>query len=216
MDMTGERHIPAPRDRVWNALLDPDVLRRAIPGCKSLERAAENVFRGAAAVQVGPIAANFAGDVTVQDLDPPASYRIEGSAQGGPDGFTRGGATVTLAEQGAFTLLSYTLNAEVGGKLAQLGSRVIDASARQLADQFFERFTAEVAGPVASAADGIAGLADSLAHPAAVQATGHGSAPATVSLLAALPREPMGFPLVAWVGGAAWLVIFLMLFSAYL
>jgi carbon monoxide dehydrogenase subunit G len=216
MDMTGERHIPAPRDRVWNALLDPEVLRRAIPGCKSLERTAENVFKAAAAVKVGPIATNFTGDVTLLDLDPPSSYRIEGSGQGGPAGFARGGATVTLAEEGAFTRLAYTVNAEVGGKLAQLGTRLIDSSAKQMADQFFDRFTAEVAGPAPAAADGIAGFAEAIAHPAAVPATGHGNAPATISLLAALPREPMGFPLVAWVGGTAWLVIFLMLFSPYL
>jgi carbon monoxide dehydrogenase subunit G len=216
MDMTGERRIPAPRERVWDALLDPDVLRRAIPGCKTLERTADNAFKATAAVKVGPIATSFSGDIKLLDLEAPASYRIQGSGQGGPAGFARGGATVTLAEDGAATLLSYTVNAEVGGKLAQLGGRLIDSSAKQLADQFFDRFTAEVAGPVSSAANGAAAQVDTLVQPAALATTALGNAPASISLLAAIPREPLGFPLIAWIGGGAWLVIFAMLFSAYL
>jgi carbon monoxide dehydrogenase subunit G len=211
MDMTGERRIPAPRARVWDALLDPDVLRRAIPGCKTLERTADNAFKATAAVKVGPIATSFTGDIKLLDLEAPASYRIQGSGQGGPAGFARGGATVTLAEDGAATLLSYTVNAEVGGKLAQLGGRLIDSSAKQMADQFFDRFTAEVAP---------ANAVETPDHPAPapiVQAAQTAAnAPASISLLAAIPREPLGFPLIAWIGGAAWLVIFVMLFSAYL
>jgi len=213
MDMTGERRIPAPRERVWDALLNPDVLRRAIPGCKTLERTAENAFKATAAVKVGPIATSFTGDIKLLDLVAPASYRIQGSGQGGPAGFARGGATVTLAEDGAATLLSYTVNAEVGGKLAQLGARLIDSSAKQMADQFFDRFSAELAPPAQVAA------VETPDQPAALPpapAAPQDNAPATISLLAAIPREPLGFPLVAWIGGAAWLVISFMLLSAYL
>jgi carbon monoxide dehydrogenase subunit G len=212
MDMTGERRIAAPRERVWDALQDPDVLRRAIPGCTTCERTAETAFKATAAVNVGPIATRFTGELKLLDVDAPAFCRIQGSGQGGSAGFAKGSATVTLAEDGGFTLLSYTVNAEVGGKLAQLGGRLIESSARQMADQFFDNFTAAVAGPVASAADGAAGLVETLVHPASVAATGHGDAPGPIGV----PREPLGFPLVAWIGGAAWLVIFIMLFSAYL
>jgi carbon monoxide dehydrogenase subunit G len=213
MDMTGERRIPAPRERVWDALLDPDVLRRAIPGCKTLERTGDNAFKATAAVKVGPIATSFTGDIKLLDLTPPGSYRIQGSGQGGPAGFARGGATVTLAEEGGATLLSYTVNAEVGGKLAQLGARLIDSSAKQMADQFFDRFSAELAPPAQVAA------VETPDQPAALPPTPTAppdNAPATISLLAAIPREPLGFPLVAWIGGAAWLVISFMLLSAYL
>ncbi len=215
MDMTGERRIPSTRDRVWDALLNPEVLRRAIPGCKTLERTAENAFKATAAVKVGPIATSFTGDIKLLDLEPPSSYRIQGSGQGGPAGFARGGATVTLAEDGDATLLSYKVNAEVGGKLAQLGARLIDSSAKQMADQFFDRFSAEVA-PAPAPAEAV----ETPEHPAAVPvvhaAAPAENAPASISLLAAIPREPFGFPLVAWIGGAAWLIIFIMLFSAYL
>jgi len=208
MDMTGERRIPAPRERVWDALLNPDVLKRAIPGCKTLERTGDNAFKATAAVKVGPIATSFTGDIKLLDLTPPASYRIQGSGQGGPAGFARGGATVTLAEEGGATLLSYTVNAEVGGKLAQLGARLIDSSAKQMADQFFDRFSAELA-PTPHV--------EAVATPdAPVAAPPEANAPAVISLLAAIPREPLGFPLVAWIGGAAWLAISFMLLSAYL
>src|SRR5579875_1992581 len=163
MDMTGERRIPAPRQQVWNALNDPQVLKASIPGCESLEKTSENEMKATAAVRIGPISARFNGKVQLTDLDPPNSYRISGEGQGGVAGFAKGGAQVALADDGEFTLLSYVVNAQVGGKIAQLGARLIDASAKQMADAFFDRFTAEVAGPAEAAASGAAGAVAAVA-----------------------------------------------------
>lgn len=202
MEMTGERRIPAPREKVWNALNDPEVLRTAIPGCQSLEKLSDNEMKATAAVRIGPIAARFTGLVHLSDLDPPNSYRISGEGQGGVAGFAKGGAEVNLADDGDFTLLRYAVNAQVGGKIAQLGGRLIDASAKQMADNFFDRFSAEVAGPEEAGAE----------TPAVVA-----SAPAAVpSMLSMIPARPGGFPIVAWVGGILWLLIFFMIMSAYM
>src|SRR3954452_11480511 len=147
MDMTGERRIPAPRQKVWDALNDSAVLRECIPGCQSLEKTADNELRATAAVKIGPISARFTGKVQLTDLDPPNSYRISGEGQGGVAGFAKGGANVRLTDAGADTLLTYVVNAQVGGKIAQLGARLIDATSKQMADAFFDRFTTVVATP---------------------------------------------------------------------
>lgn len=147
MDMTGERRIAAPREQVWAALNDPEVLKSAIPGCETLEREDPTTLRATAAVKIGPIAARFAGKVNLLDLDPPNGYRIEGEGQGGVAGFAKGGATVTLEPDGRETVLKYTVHAQVGGKIAQLGARLIDATAKQMADHFFDRFGQMVAAP---------------------------------------------------------------------
>ena len=144
MDMTGERRIPAPRQLVWDALNDPAVLRAAIPGCKTLEKTSDSDLKATAAVRIGPISAAFTGKVQLLDLDPPNSYRIAGEGQGGVAGFANGGAVVRLADDGADTVLTYEVKAQVGGKIAQLGARLIDATAKQMADQFFDKFSAEV------------------------------------------------------------------------
>ena len=129
MDMTGERRIPASRDVVWQALNDPEILKASIPGCESMEKLGENELKATAAVKIGPIAARFTGKVNLLDLDPPHSYRIEGEGQGGVAGFAKGGAVVRLAQDGAETVLTYEVKAQVGGKIAQLGARLIDATA---------------------------------------------------------------------------------------
>ncbi|WP_428532366.1 SRPBCC domain-containing protein [Rhodopila sp.] len=144
MDMTGERLIPAPRQTVWQALNNPEVLKASIPGCESLEKLDDDQMKATAAVKVGPISARFSGKVQLSDIDPPNGYRISGEGQGGVAGFAKGGADVALADQGAETLLSYKVNAQVGGKLAQLGGRLIDATAKQMADAFFDRFSKQV------------------------------------------------------------------------
>ena len=144
MDMTGERLIPAPRQTVWQALNNPEVLKASIPGCESLEKLDDDQMKATAAVKVGPISARFSGKVQLTDIDPPNGYRISGEGQGGVAGFAKGGADVALADQGAETLLSYKVNAQVGGKLAQLGGRLIDATAKQMADAFFDRFSKQV------------------------------------------------------------------------
>ena len=126
MDMTGERRIPATRQAVWTALNDPDVLKASIPGCKSLEKTSDTDLKATAAIKIGPISAQFTGKVQLLDLDPPNSYRIAGEGQGGVAGFANGGAKVSLSDDGAFTVLSYEVKAQVGGKIAQLGDLAAD------------------------------------------------------------------------------------------
>ena len=130
MEMTGEYRIPASREQVWAALNDPEILKASIPGCESLERTGENGFTAAVVAKVGPVRARFTGAVTLQDLDPPNGYTISGEGKGGAAGFAKGDARVRLAEDGGATLLSYEVTANVGGKLAQLGSRLIDGTAK--------------------------------------------------------------------------------------
>jgi carbon monoxide dehydrogenase subunit G len=148
MDMTGERRIPASRQLVWSALNDADVLRATIPGCESLEKQSDTAMKAVASVKIGPISARFTGNVQLSDMDPPNGYTISGEGQGGVAGFAKGGAKVKLDDDGAATVLRYEVHAQVGGKLAQLGARLVDATAKQLADQFFDRFSARVAGPL--------------------------------------------------------------------
>jgi carbon monoxide dehydrogenase subunit G len=149
--MTGEQQIAAARERVWKALNDPDVLRQCIPGCQSLEWESEARLKASVTIKVGPISAKFAGAVTLSDLDPPSAYMITGEGQGGAAGFAKGGARVRLAEDGETTLLVYEVEAQVAGRLAQLGGAVIDATAKQLAGSFFKRFGQLVAQPADSA-----------------------------------------------------------------
>ena len=146
MEMTGERRIGAKRAKVWAALNDVEVLRQCIPGCESLERQSDTDMLARAKLVIGPVKATFNGKVKLSELDPPNGYRITGEGSGGVAGFARGGAVVRLAEEGSATLLKYEVKADVGGRLAQLGGRLIDATARKLAEQFFEKFT-ELVGP---------------------------------------------------------------------
>jgi uncharacterized protein len=147
MDMTGEYRIPAPRRKVWEALNDPAVLKASLPGCESLEKVSEQGFAATVVAKVGPVKAKFNGNVTLSNLNPPQSYTISGEGKGGAAGFAKGGADVSLAEDGDATVLTYTARADVGGKLAQLGSRLIDGTARKMADEFFSNFSQQVAPP---------------------------------------------------------------------
>jgi carbon monoxide dehydrogenase subunit G len=147
MEMTGEQRIPAPRQRVWEALNDPTILQQCIPGCEEIDRTTPTEWAAKVRAKVGPVSASFKGKVTLSDLDPPNGYRITGEGTGGAAGFAKGGAAVRLSDDGAGTLLAYTVNAQVGGKLAQIGSRLIDGTARKMADDFFTRFAAIVGGP---------------------------------------------------------------------
>ncbi|MBB6306938.1 SRPBCC family protein [Xanthobacter tagetidis] len=144
MDMTGEQRIPAPRDAVWRALNDPEVLKACIPGCQELNKLSDTEMTATVVLKVGPVSARFSGAVTLLDLDPPKSYRISGEGQGGVAGFAKGDAKVSLEEDGAETILRYEVEAQVGGKLAQLGARLIDATAKQMSGAFFKRFAQEV------------------------------------------------------------------------
>ena len=140
MDMTGEFRIPAPREAVWKALNDPEILKQCIDGCEELAKTSDTEFIAKVTARVGPVKARFAGKVTLSDLDPPNGYKITGEGQGGAAGFARGGAEVRLEPDGQATLLKYTVNAAVGGKLAQIGARLIDGTARKMASDFFTNF----------------------------------------------------------------------------
>jgi carbon monoxide dehydrogenase subunit G len=140
MEMSGEYRIPAPRETVWLALNDPVILRECIPGCQSLEKTSETTMTAKVQAKVGPVKANFTGDVTLSNIDPPRGYTISGEGKGGVAGFAKGGADVALEEAGDDTILRYTAKAQVGGKLAQIGARLIDATAKQIADEFFNNF----------------------------------------------------------------------------
>ena len=147
MDMTGEYRIPAPREQVWAALNDPETLKASLPGCQSLEKVSDQEFAATVVAKVGPVQAKFNGNVTLSNLNPPESYTISGEGKGGAVGFAKGGADVRLLEEGEVTVLTYTAKADVGGKLAQLGSRLIDGTAKKMADEFFNNFSKQVAGP---------------------------------------------------------------------
>jgi carbon monoxide dehydrogenase subunit G len=137
MTMNGEIQLAAPREVVWAKLNDPDVLKACIPGCEELEKTDDHGFRAVAKMKVGPVSARFRGKVTLSDLDPPSAYKISGEGEGGVAGFAKGGAQVDLVDCDGGTLLSYQVDAQIGGKLAQLGQRLISGSARKLADEFF-------------------------------------------------------------------------------
>ena len=144
MTMKGEVELPAGPQLVWTKLNDPAVLKVCIPGCQSLEKTSENEMQAVAKVKVGPVSATFKGKVTLSDIDPPNGYRISGEGQGGIAGFAKGGARVALTPSDAGTKLSYDVEAQIGGKLAQLGARMIDGVAKKMADQFFSNFAAAV------------------------------------------------------------------------
>ena len=145
MEMTGEQRLPAPREVVWAALNDPEILKQCIPGCEEIEKVSDTEMTAKVAVKVGPVSAKFTGQVTLSDLDPPNGYTISGEGKGGVAGFGKGGAKVTLEADGDGTILRYEVNASVGGKLAQIGARLIDATAKKMAEDFFGRFAAIVA-----------------------------------------------------------------------
>ena len=197
MEMSGEQRIGASRQRVWEALNDPEVLRACIPGCQSLEREGENGFVAVAEVKIGPIGARFKGNVSLDDLDPPHGYTIAGSGNGGVAGNARGSARVRLSEEAGGTLVSYDVDAQVGGRMAQLGGPIIDATARQLAGKFFTRF-GEIVGGDAAATVPVAEAAPA-ATPAAAEA-----APAAVASAAAPAPFVIPAPAPAPSGTSPW------------
>ena len=153
MEMSGENKIAAPRARVWEALNDPEILKQAIPGCQELTKVSDTELNATVQVKVGMVRATFKGAVTISNLDPPKGYTISGEGKGGVAGFASGGADVALAEDGPdATLLKYTARGQVGGKIAQVGARLIDATAKQMADQFFAKFAEIVAADAPASA----------------------------------------------------------------
>jgi uncharacterized protein len=153
MDLTGEYPIPAPRETVWAALNNPEILRVCIPGCEELDKTSDTEFVARVVAKIGPVKAGFSGKVTLSDLDPPNGYTITGEGQGGAAGFAKGGAKVWLeaVEGGAATILHYSADAQIGGKLAQIGSRLVEGSAKKLADEFFAAFAAQAAAAAPAA-----------------------------------------------------------------
>jgi carbon monoxide dehydrogenase subunit G len=153
MELTGEYRIPAPREVVWRALNDPNILQRCIPGCESVEKLSDTEFTAKVVLKIGPMTAKFSGKGTLSDLNPPNGYTITGEGQGGVAGFGKGSAKVSLvAEAAAATLLQYKAETQVGGKMAQLGARLIDSTSKKLADQFFAKFAEAVTADNATAA----------------------------------------------------------------
>jgi uncharacterized protein len=144
MEMTGEQLVPAPQRVVWDALNDPAMLKASVPGCESIDPIGENQYQVLMVARVGPVSAKFKGKLTLSDVKPPESYSIAFEGQGGAAGFAKGGAQVRLASEGDKTKLSYDVKASVGGKLAQIGSRLVDAAARKVADDFFRNFNEKV------------------------------------------------------------------------
>ncbi|CAO3452104.1 carbon monoxide dehydrogenase G protein [Azospirillum argentinense] len=194
MDMSGSQRITAPRDKVWAALNDPDILRQCIPGCEEVQKTSDTEFTAKVVAKVGPVSAKFSGKVTLSDIDPPNGYTITGEGSGGAAGFGKGGAKVSLEPDGeAATVLSYTAHATVGGKLAQIGSRLVDATARKMADDFFNRFTAVVGGPPPEPAPAL--VEEPVARSAAAPQ------PVTPAVAAPAPEIPIPLPAARGRGG---------------
>ena len=187
MEIKGEYKIAASREKVFAALNDTAVLQACIPGCESLEKTSDTEMKAKVRMRIGPVSASFSGKVTLSDIDPPNGYRISGEGQGGAAGFAKGGAVVALREDAGETVLTYNVDAQVGGKIAQVGARLIDGTAKKLADEFFGKFATVVGGPPPAAA--VAGAASDAA-----------SVPGTVS-----PPSPP--PAAAQRGYRHWLVI---------
>jgi len=189
MEMTGEYKIPAPRQKVWEALNDPEVLKTCIPGCQELNKESDTELTATVKSKVGPVSATFKGKVTLSDIDAPNGYKIFGEGTGGVAGFAKGGAEVKLADDGDGTLLTYEATGQVGGKLAQIGSRLIDSTAKKMANEFFGKFAEIVAADNAPAA----AAAPAAAEPEAAPAAATPSAPPA--------KASGGISPVVWVGG---------------
>ena len=189
MEMSGEQHIPLPQQRVWEALNDPEILKACIPGCESIDRVSENEYKVAMIAAIGPVKAKFSGKLLLADMNPPNSYSLAFEGSGGAAGFGKGSAQVSLAPESGGTLLTYKATASVGGKLAQIGSRLIDGVAKKMSDDFFIRFNKTVAPAEVS--------------PGAASTAQSGSIPAT---------EPAKFtvPAWAWIGGGIVVLLILL------
>ena len=144
MTMSGEVQLPATREAVWVKLNDPVVLKSCVPGCEQLDKTSDTEFQAIASIKIGPVKARWKGKVRLSDLDPPNGYKISGEGEGGVAGFAKGGATVALADKDGGTLLTYNVEAQIGGKLAQLGQRLINGAAKKTADDFFANFAKAV------------------------------------------------------------------------
>ncbi len=193
MDMSGEYRIPAPRDRVWAALNDPEVLRQAIPGCEELTKTSDTELEAKVTAKVGPVKAKFGGNVHLENINAPESYSIVGEGKGGAAGFAKGGADVHLKEDGSDTILTYHAKAEVGGKLAQIGSRLIQGTAKKMADDFFGKFS-QIVGDSHAAAGAAAAAAPTgpVGEPAPAAPAAEPAKPAPIPADAVTERAAAG------------------------
>lgn len=153
MEIKGEYRIAAPREKVFAALNDQEILKACIPGCESLEKLSDTEMTAKVRLRIGPVSAAFGGKVTLSDIDPPNGYKISGEGQGGVAGFAKGGAVVRLTDDEGVTVLAYDVDAQVGGKIAQVGARLITGTAKKLADQFFGKFAEMVGAPPPAAVE---------------------------------------------------------------
>jgi carbon monoxide dehydrogenase subunit G len=201
MDMSGEYVIAAPRQAVWEALNDPEILKQCIPGCESVDKTSDTSFEAKVTAKVGPVRAKFSGKVNMSDIDPPSGYTISGEGTGGAAGFAKGGAKVALSDDPEGTKLEYSVDATVGGKLAQIGSRLIDSTAKKMANDFFGKF-AEL---VAANAEGSAATE---AEPETIAPTEETAPQATDS-----DEEKKGLSPMVWIAGV--IVIALALVFAF-
>ncbi|HVT51954.1 MAG TPA: carbon monoxide dehydrogenase subunit G [Dongiaceae bacterium] len=202
MDMTGEHRINAPRAVVWAGLNDPETLKQSIDGIEEITKASDTQFDAVAVVKVGPVKAKFKGKITLSEIDPPNGYTITGEGQGGAAGFAKGGAKVKLEDDNGGTLLKYTVNAQIGGKLAQIGSRLVDGAARKYADEFFTAFGAVVEARAAGTAP--AEIPTPIAPESPVELAAGAEpamAPAAVPPSASDHAGGKGLPPAAWIGG---------------
>ena len=187
MDMQGQRALAVTQQQAWDALNNPEVLKACIPGCEKVEATGENQFAVGVAVKIGPVAAKFAGKISLSDINPPHSYKLSFDGQGGAAGFGKGSSQVTLTPQGSGCELAYTVHAQVGGKIAQMGQRLIDGVAKNMAEDFFKRFDNEM----------------QRRHPEAYAAQAEAAAASEAPVVAAAPAKASGgIPTWVWVAGA--------------
>lgn len=203
MKLSGQNHINAPPQEVWRALNDPEVLKKAIPGCETLEKVSDTQFKATVVTKIGPVQAKFNGEVELTDLDPPNGYTISGKGSGGVAGNARGGAKVKLEPEGTGTKLSYDVDAQVTGKLAQLGSRLIDSTAKMLAGQFFNKF-GEIVGKPEEAPAPAAPVAAAMETPAARGPAANASLPAAGSAQRGIPAWFWAVLISLFIVLAAW------------
>lgn len=211
MEIKGEYKIAAPREKVFAALNDPAVLQACIPGCESLEKTSDTEMKAKVRMRIGPVSAAFSGKVTLSDLDPPNGYRISGEGQGGAAGFAKGGAVVALKEDGSDTVLTYNVDAQVGGKIAQVGARLIDGTAKKLADEFFSKFAAMVGGPPAAEPAAAASATAPGASAETVQMSAPAAAPAAATAAASSAAAQRGYRhwMIIGVGAVVLVLVYL-------
>ena len=217
MKMNGEFRVPTDRETVWRALNDPEVLKECLPGCQEIEKTSDTEMSATLAIKVGPVKATFKGGVTLSDLDPPNGYTLSGQGQGGTAGFASGEAKVKLVEEDGATVVQYDVDAKVGGKLAQIGSRLIDSTAKKLAKQFFDSLAEklgggeepETAAESAQETEPAPALPEPAAPPADAPAESAPAPDAGPALPPAAPRK--GLPTAAWVGAVVVVAVVLIL-----